>query len=120
MSVILMILLLLTAIFLIILILIQRGKGGGLAGAFGGMGGQSAFGTKAGDMFTKITIGVAAFWLLLCVVSVRFMGAQKDVLNPNLGGPNLPAKQSAPIAPEKQPAPGAEKPAQETPSTPNK
>ncbi len=31
-----------------------------MAGAFGGMGGQSAFGTKAGDLFTKITIGVAA------------------------------------------------------------
>ena len=31
-------------LFLIVLILIQRGKGGGLAGAFGGMGGSSAFG----------------------------------------------------------------------------
>ncbi|MDP6059564.1 MAG: preprotein translocase subunit SecG, partial [Pirellulaceae bacterium] len=46
----------LTALFLILLVLIQRGRGGGLAGAFGGAGGQSAFGTKAGDMFTRITI----------------------------------------------------------------
>ena len=46
-----MIALFLTAVFLILLILVQRGKGGGLAGAFGGMGGQSAFGTKAGDTF---------------------------------------------------------------------
>ena len=38
----LMTLLILTAIFLIVLVLIQRGKGGGLAGAFGGMGGHSA------------------------------------------------------------------------------
>lgn len=59
------------AVFLIVLILIQRGKGGGLAGAFGGMGGQSAFGTKAGDLFTRITIGVATVWILLCIVSVR-------------------------------------------------
>ena len=44
-----------TSLFLILLVLIQRGRGGGLAGAFGGMGGQSAFGTKAGDVFTKIT-----------------------------------------------------------------
>ena len=57
----LMVLLFVTALFLIVLVLIQRGKGGGLAGAFGGMGGQSAFGTKAGDLFTKITIGVASF-----------------------------------------------------------
>ncbi len=57
----LMVLLLLTSVFLILLVLVQRGRGGGLAGAFGGMGGQSAFGTKAGDLFTRITIFVAAF-----------------------------------------------------------
>ena len=68
------ILLLLTAVFLIVLVLIQRGKGGGLAGAFGGMGGQSAFGTKAGDLFTRITIGVAAFWIMLCMVTVKVLG----------------------------------------------
>ncbi len=67
-----------TAIFLILLVLIQRGRGGGLAGAFGGLGGQSAFGTKAGDLFTRITIGVAAFWIILCVVSVRMMSAKTD------------------------------------------
>ena len=48
-----------SAIIVIILVMLQRGKGGGLAGALGGMGGQSAFGTKAGDLFTKITVGVA-------------------------------------------------------------
>ena len=72
----LMTLLIITAVFLIILVLIQRGKGGGLAGAFGGMGGQSAFGTKAGDLFTKITVGVAFFWILLCMVAVKMMGGQ--------------------------------------------
>ena len=50
-------LIVLISLFLICLILIQRGKGGGLAGAFGGVGGSSAFGTKAGDIFTKITVG---------------------------------------------------------------
>ena len=57
-------------LFLIGLILLQRGRGGGLAGAFGGLGGQSAFGTKAGDVFTRITIGIAAAWILLCAGSV--------------------------------------------------
>ncbi len=56
-----------TSIFLIILVLIQRGRGGGLAGALGGMGGQSAFGAKAGDTFTRITVGVAGAWILICV-----------------------------------------------------
>jgi preprotein translocase subunit SecG len=57
-------------LFLIGIILIQRGKGGGLAGAFGGMGGSSAFGTKTGDVFTKITVGVAMAWILLSMLMV--------------------------------------------------
>jgi preprotein translocase subunit SecG len=65
----LLVLLFITSVFLIVLVLIQRGKGGGLAGALGGMGGQSAFGTKAGDLFTKITVGVAAFWIALCLLA---------------------------------------------------
>ncbi|MGA2798042.1 MAG: preprotein translocase subunit SecG [Thermoguttaceae bacterium] len=126
MPVILMILLILTGIFLIVLILIQRGKGGGLAGAFGGMGGQSAFGTKAGDLFTRITIGAAAFWIILCIVSVRLMGTSKELIDVGTTNPpgqqsSIPAsqeKQSAPM--EKQPAPGGEKPAGDIPSTPSK
>ena len=60
-------LLTLMAVFLILLVLVQRGRGGGLAGALGGMGGSSAFGAKAGDVFTKITIGAAAIWIALCI-----------------------------------------------------
>ncbi len=55
---------------LIAIILIQRGKGGGLAGAFGGVGGSSAFGTKAGDVFTKTTVGIAIAWILLSMLMV--------------------------------------------------
>ena len=63
-------LLILSSFFLVCLVLIQRGKGGGLAGAFGGVGGSSAFGTKAGDVFTKVTMSVAAFWIVLCMLMV--------------------------------------------------
>lgn len=51
---------------MILLVLIQRGRGGGLAGAFGGQGGQSALGVRAGDVFTKITIVMAVCWVILC------------------------------------------------------
>ena len=68
--------LVLSSLFLILLVLIQRGRGGGLAGALGGAGGQSAFGTKAGDVFTKITVGVAAFWILLCILALNVLGRQ--------------------------------------------
>jgi preprotein translocase subunit SecG len=81
-----MFLLLVTSVFLILLVLIQRGRGGGLAGAFGGLGGQSAFGTKAGDLFTRITIFVAAFWIILCAVSVKYFSESgRAGLAPNLG-----------------------------------
>lgn len=63
-------LLVVTSLFLICLVLIQRGRGGGLAGAFGGVGGSSAFGTKAGDVFTRVTIVAAVVWFLLAIIQV--------------------------------------------------
>jgi preprotein translocase subunit SecG len=62
--------LLVVGIGLILVVLVQRGKGGGLAGALGGAGGSSAFGSRAGDLFTRITIGVAALWIILAMVEV--------------------------------------------------
>ncbi len=59
-----------SSLFMICLVLIQRGKGGGLAGAFGGAGGSSAFGTKAGDVFTRVTILAACVWILLAMILV--------------------------------------------------
>jgi len=69
-NVFLYILLALTSLFLVCLVLIQRGKGGGLAGAFGGVGGSSAFGTKAGDVFTRVTMIAAGFWIALNMLLV--------------------------------------------------
>lgn len=71
-------LLIVVSLFLIGLVLIQRGRGGGLAGAFGGAGGSSAFGTKAGDVFTRITIGVAAVWFLICMLLVVLVNKQQS------------------------------------------
>jgi preprotein translocase subunit SecG len=108
----LLILLFLTAAFLIVLVLIQRGKGGGLAGALGGMGGQSAFGTKAGDLFTRITIGVAAFWIVLCMISVKYFGGGTSRLgeggaDETKPGATAPASTERPAAPAEQPASGS-------------
>ena len=57
------------SLFLIFIILIQRGRGGGLSGALGGTG-QSAFGSRAGDEMTYITLIVSAIWIFLCVVCI--------------------------------------------------
>ncbi len=63
------VLLIFVCFLLMIVILLQKGRGGGLAGAFGGAGGTSAFGAKTGDVFTWITVVVAGLFVLLTVVS---------------------------------------------------
>src|ERR1700742_619178 len=55
-------------LFLILLILIQKGRGGGLSSAFGGAGGNTAFGSKTGDVLTWATSIVFGVFLLLGVV----------------------------------------------------
>ncbi len=85
----------LMALFLILLVLVQRGRGGGLSGALGGMGGQSAFGTKAGDLFTRVTMISAAVWILLCMASIKVLSTQPD----KFGGSGRPAV-GAPAAPD--------------------
>lgn len=53
------------SLLLIGLILLQKNRGSGLSGAFGGVGGHSAFGTKTGDFLTWVTVGLVAVFLLL-------------------------------------------------------
>ncbi|MFK8112962.1 MAG: preprotein translocase subunit SecG, partial [Rubripirellula sp.] len=62
------------SLFLIMLVLVQRGRGGGLSGALGGPGGQSAFGSKAGDTFTVITIVMASVWGFTCAFTMWLLG----------------------------------------------
>ena len=65
----------LVCFLLIIIVLLQKGRGGGLAGAFGGAGGQSAFGSKTGDVFTVVTICFAVVFLFLAVLlSLTYTG----------------------------------------------
>ena len=59
----------LISVFIVLIILLQRGRGGGLTGALGGAGGASAFGVKAGDIFTRITAIAVLIWIVLCAVT---------------------------------------------------
>lgn len=93
-----MTLLLLVSMLLIFIVLLQRGRGGGLAGALGGMGGQSAFGTKAGDVFTRITVILAIVWIVLCAGSIpllRYLSGGRYV-----GGSDTPQQLVAPRLPD--------------------
>ncbi len=60
-------------ICLILLILVQKGRGGGLSGAFGGAGGgASLLGTKTGDFLTWVTICLVVLFLVLAIIMVKF------------------------------------------------
>jgi preprotein translocase subunit SecG len=120
----------LLAIFLILLVLVQRGRGGGLAGALGGMGGSSAFGAKAGDVFTRITIITASIWIVVCLAAVfwaKYSGdafsATSATMPPPASAPqNLPpAGQSGSSAPGSTTVPATTEvpPSAEDPSSTN-
>lgn len=64
---ILLTLFLVLSLFLILLVLIQKGRGGGLSAAFGGVGGNTAFGAKTGDVLTWATSIVFGIFLLLAI-----------------------------------------------------
>jgi len=75
----LMVLMLLLCGLLIAAVLIQRGRGGGLAGAFGSGGGaNSAFGTKSGGIVTVITVAIVVFCMLLSItLAYQYKAAEK-------------------------------------------
>lgn len=87
------------AILVMLVVLLQRGRGVGLAGAFGGVGGTTAtFGAKTGDVLTWVTI-VGAAVLLTFTVILNYMFFPSG---PGLGGP--PAPQAPAPAPGGSPA----------------
>jgi preprotein translocase subunit SecG len=117
-----LVLFIIVCLFLILLILIQKGRGGGLASAFGGAGGNTAFGSKTGDVLTWATSIVFGIFIVLAVVlnliSNRMdekyradLAAQNTILAPTPQMPQMPQGLesilggNAPGAPGAAPAP---------------
>ena len=99
-------------LFLIIVVLLQSGQSGDIAAAFGGMGSQTAFGTRtAATMLTKATTYAAVIFMLtsmtLWVFAARRSHASGSVLSGTKAA--VPAK-----TPPAQPKPAA--PAQSVPA----
>jgi preprotein translocase subunit SecG len=106
----------LVCLFLIIVVLLQSGKAADLAGAFGGMGSQTAFGPRgSATLLSKATtISAIAFMctsLSLSILATRSSGVGATVLERK-----TPAKQSLPAG-ATPPSPG-QAPIKVTPSTP--
>ena len=57
---------------LILIILVQKGRGGGLSGAFGGAMASGILGSKTGDFLTWVTIVLVGIFLTLAVVMAKF------------------------------------------------
>src|SRR5690349_12959075 len=102
-------------LFLVIVVLLQSGKAADLAGAFGGMGSQTAFGPRgAATVLSKATTIAAAVFmltsLLLAIVATRNAGTSTSVLERQKGSAQqksaAPANVPAP-APTAPPAAGS-------------
>ncbi len=104
------------SVVLILVILVQKGRGGGLSGAFGGGMASGLLGSKTGDFLTWVTIGLVTVFLGLAILMARYYrpsveyGAEPPVAPPTQSAP-APTQPVAPAdqAPSAQPnAAGAE------------
>ncbi len=108
------------ALILILVVLLQTGKRADLAGAFGGGGSQTAFGTRgAATLLSKVTTTAAVLFMLtslgLSLVST-LPGSQSGTVLPDEAGdggiptyeaPPLSQPEGMPALPEETPTEGA-------------
>jgi preprotein translocase subunit SecG len=99
----------LVCFFLIVVVLLQSGKAADLAGAFGGMGSQTAFGPRgAATVLSKATTVAAALFMItslsLSVVATRSQGGGATVLDSVKTTP-ISDQKGAPAAPAPTQAP---------------
>ena len=81
------------AVALILTVLIQKGRGGGLSGAFGGAMASGILGSKTGDFLTWVTIVLVGLFLTLAVVMAKFY---RPTVSDFGGGPGVRQKQPPP------------------------
>jgi len=101
--------------FLVFVIIIQPSQGEGLASAFGGGGGESFFGTKAGQHINRFTIVLAIVFLLLAIVINKLNNTEPKGSSSIMQGVSAPAGQQ-PLPPSNAQPPA--QPPSEQPTTP--
>ena len=92
---------------LIVVILAQKSKDQGLGMAFGGGMGESLFGSRAGNVLTRMTIGLAVVFMLntilLGVLFARGAGGSGSVMD--RADREMPLAPAEPVAPALPPGP---------------
>src|SRR5258708_372460 len=130
--------------FLVVVVLLQSGKAADLAGAFGGMGSQTAFGPRgSATVLSKATTIAAAVFMVtslsLAILATRNAAGSGSVLERQKALPpkTAPVQPGGPAAPGKMPSisvtpeggktttlpmntPGAKPPAAKLPAPPKK
>src|SRR5947209_8288261 len=96
----------LVCLFLIVVVLLQSGKAADLAGAFGGMGSQTAFGPRgSATLLSKATTISAVLFMItslsLSIMATRNAGLGTTVLEgaPAKKAPAKPVQQNQPTLP---------------------
>jgi preprotein translocase subunit SecG len=93
----------LCCVALVLIILIQKGRGGGLSGAFGAAMPSGILGSKTGDFLTWVTIVLAGVFLFLAVVMDKFYRP-----SPASDYDESPMTQQQPLENNEQPGAGAD------------
>jgi preprotein translocase subunit SecG len=117
-------------LFLVVVVLLQSGKAADLAGAFGGMGSQTAFGPRgSATLLSKATTISAALFMVtslsLSILATRNAGLATTVLEgePSKSVPVKTVPQPAPVQPPSKtmevplPKPDAKNPGKPVPVT---
>jgi preprotein translocase subunit SecG len=95
-------------LFLIVVVLLQSGKAADLAGAFGGMGSQTAFGPRGSATLLSKATTVSAILFMLTSLSLSILATKNAGLGTSVletAPRTTPTKSSQPAVPTPAPAP---------------
>ena len=101
-------------LFLIIVVLLQSGKAADLAGAFGGMGSQTAFGPRGSATLLSKATTVSAILFMLTSLSLSILATKNAGLGTSVleSAPKTSAPAKSVPAPAQLPVPGQQQPPQ--------
>ena len=96
----------LVSIGLVLVILMQAAKGGGLAGAFGGMGSSAVFGGRQAATFLgKATVYLAVVFMLNCLILAVMSKTTSQPRSVTQEEINRSPAGTLPLAPQTTPSP---------------
>src|ERR1043166_8299042 len=90
-------------LFLIIVVLLQSGKAADLAGAFGGMGSQTAFGPRGSATLLSKAATISAILFMLTSTSLSNVATRSAGVSSLPELKRRPVQNSAPAQPQKAP-----------------